>query len=656
MAAGADVSLQNEGGWTPLQEASILRDKETATIMLRHYQELAWAKWCRRLPCLAANLQRMRDFYLELHWKFESPVIPFIHRLVPSDTYRIWKCGASIRADMTLAGFDNLRVQRKDQTVLFFGSGSADGKLSPGTLCILDHTEREALNVLGDSSARASDADLAADVQDLFATNVYRAGIDVTAAELVPQLTWRRQEKVETVGPWKTKVYEMHNVQVTFKSRRVPGARPDKELFALNKDGEGAAMVDEDLDKVLTEEERQQLDAAFEVQTHMLDEHENADSDLDDSDGDGVTEGCDDDRRLRGITSAKGGMTGNNGVPSQQLNALSIADQGPSCTDNHHVGTGEKLGKNLRGSQRGWRSLHKGDSSAREEPLAPGKALQSDAETAPRQPSTSSKSSRRVKLRHTRRSRKGRAAAEDVRLDDDEAVASGGPPLSSFEKGLKPILWLTDGFPLKMDELVPLLDVLANKVKAVRRLKEVVTTKLPPGMVPVKVAIPIFKVIRAVVTFCNFQTFERTAADSNPPAAAAHEEFFEDGGSAGEDGDHDSDGEHDDLFVTPPGSPSHEHASSGRALLPAATAANGSPEANGTEKNSSWFAWRTSKKKPVGGAPPAVATVKDKAEPSTVPGAELFSIPPDYKWIDARDHRQRARGQQHARHKASAES
>jgi hypothetical protein len=40
------------------------------------------------------------------------------------------------------------------------------------------------------------------------------------------------------------------------------------------------------------------------------------------------------------------------------------------------------------------------------------------------------------------------------------------------------------GFP---SEHSPLLDVLANKVKAIRRLRELLTTKLPTGTFPVKV-------------------------------------------------------------------------------------------------------------------------------------------------------------------------
>lgn len=58
---------------------------------------------------------------------------------------------------------------------------------------------------------------------------------------------------------------------------------------------------------------------------------------------------------------------------------------------------------------------------------------------------------------------------------------------NEYKKGLRPILWLSPNFPLQTEELLPLLDILANKVKAIRRLRELLTTKLPLGTFPVKV-------------------------------------------------------------------------------------------------------------------------------------------------------------------------
>ncbi|CAI7877913.1 unnamed protein product [Closterium sp. NIES-53] len=108
--AGADVSLQNGGGWTAIQEAVCTRDEVIATAILRHSGVQVWARYMRRLPALAAILTRMRDFYMEVTWSFESSVIPFVSRIAPSDTYRIWKRGPRLRADMTLAGFDGFRL------------------------------------------------------------------------------------------------------------------------------------------------------------------------------------------------------------------------------------------------------------------------------------------------------------------------------------------------------------------------------------------------------------------------------------------------------------------------------------------------------------------------------------------------------------------
>jgi hypothetical protein len=54
-------------------------------------------------------------------------------------------------------------------------------------------------------------------------------------------------------------------------------------------------------------------------------------------------------------------------------------------------------------------------------------------------------------------------------------------------KTLRPTVWLTEDFPLTVDEFLPLLDILATRVRAVRRLRELLTTKFPPGTFPVKV-------------------------------------------------------------------------------------------------------------------------------------------------------------------------
>ncbi|KAF9625517.1 hypothetical protein IFM89_023828 [Coptis chinensis] len=88
---------------------------------------------------------------------------------------------------------------------------------------------------------------------------------------------------------------------------------------------------------------------------------------------------------------------------------------------------------------------------------------------------------------------------------------------SEYKKGLRPILWLSPNFPLQTEELLPLLDFLANKVKAIRCLRELLTTNLPPGTFPVKVVIPVVPTIRVLVTFTKFEELQPLDEFSTPP-------------------------------------------------------------------------------------------------------------------------------------------
>ena len=102
---------------------------------------------------------------------------------------------------MTLAGFDGFQIQRSNQSFLFLGDGSEDGRVVPGSLCVLYHKDKEIMNALDSAGSQPSDVEIAQEVIVMSQTNMYRPGIDVTQVELVPQITWRRQEKVEMVGP-----------------------------------------------------------------------------------------------------------------------------------------------------------------------------------------------------------------------------------------------------------------------------------------------------------------------------------------------------------------------------------------------------------------------------------------------------------------------
>ncbi|XP_010524952.1 PREDICTED: ankyrin repeat domain-containing protein 13B [Tarenaya hassleriana] len=469
MSSGADWSLQNENGWSALQEAVCTREEAIAMIIARHYQPLAWAKWCRRLPRIVASASRIRDFYMEITFHFESSVIPFISRIAPSDTYRIWKRGSNLRADMTLAGFDGFRIQRSDQTFLFLGEGysSDNGKMSlpPGSLIVLAHKEKEVTNALEGAGTQPTEAEVAREVALMSQTNMYRPGIDVTQAELVPHLNWRRQERTEMVGNWKAKVYDMLHVMVSVKSRRVPGAMTDEELFAVDEERTATNGAENgDLEDVLTAEERMQLDSALRM---------------------GSSDAIDDEENEVVDYHENGSGEANNGSVKEKKSWFSWSKK--------NAKTGQDESEDPK--------LKKGSKLVPEDSNPKGKSLKSEEEVGGE--------AKKAK------DNKGVAKKKKKKGGTDE----GAKHESEYKKGLRPVLWLTPDFPLKTEELLPLLDILANKVKAVRRLRELLTTKLPPGMFPIKLAIPIVPTIRVLVTFTKFEELQPAEEFSTPPSS-----------------------------------------------------------------------------------------------------------------------------------------
>lgn len=525
MVAGADWSLQNEQGWSALQEAICNKQENIAKIIVRHYQPLAWAKWCRRLPRLVAIMRRMRDFYMEITFHFESSVIPFISRIAPSDTYKIWKRGANLRADMTLAGFDGFRIQRSDQSILFLGDGSEDGRVPPGSLCIISHKDKEIMNALDGAGSHASESEVQQEVAAMSQTNIFRPGIDVTEAVLLPQLTWRRQERTEMVGQWKGKVYEMHNVVVSIKSRKVPGALNDDELFSSCN---GNETDSDELNEILSEEERKQLEVAL-----KLDSYEN-----------------------------EGGGDG-------------IIGHRHSCFEPREIPIQDVETKYEKKGWFGWRKRdqkHEGqkkldpvNGSPSRSPIKPGRHsvdVVSGDEAA--------------------RSRgRDRKTSPSVNVESGNRCKNGNHE-NEYKKGLRPILWLSPNFPLKIEEFLPLLDILANKVKAIRRLRELLTTKLPMGTFPVKVAIPVVPTIRVLVTFTKFEELQPL-----------------------------------EEFSTPPSSPT-----------PTTAACHDTPAVKHPSSSSSWFQW-------IKPAYPRTSSSSDSSSSKLENAHDPFAIPSDYTWVTA---------------------
>ncbi|KAL4186463.1 hypothetical protein AMTRI_Chr09g33990 [Amborella trichopoda] len=470
MAAGADWSLQNEQGWNALQEAIFRRQPEISAIIVRHYYPLAWTKWCRRLPRLRLAMGKMRDFYMEIDFRFESSVIPFVGRVAPSDTYRIWKRGSDLRADMSLAGFDGFRIQRADQSFLFFGHGS-NGSAS-GSLLVLTHKDKKVVDALEGAGARPSEAEVEKEVAAMARSSIYRPGVDVTMAELVPLLTWRRQIRAEMVGPWKAKVYEMRNVSFSVKSRRAPPPPTPIDVTPLNN---------------LNEEEKSFMKEMADIDKKAKGDPNHGSqrrscygkeaSCLDDGFRTGNANGAFSGQNV-GFLGKNAAVSGCGGLDSGDDGWFSGEEDWFSGDQGRFLGAGERRSVYVEGKVGGLMEEESG--------------FQSSESGFPA----------------------GRRSLDSIPIDEED----GGKKESEFRRGLRPVIWLTEEFPLETEELLPLLDILADKVKAVRRLRELLTTKFPNGTFPVKVSIPVVPTIKVVITFTKFEEWKQESNELSTPS------------------------------------------------------------------------------------------------------------------------------------------
>lgn len=100
---------------------------------------------------------------------------------------------------------------------------------------------------------------------------------------------------------------------------------------------------------------------------------------------------------------------------------------------------------------------------------------------------------------------------EEYFSDEDLNGRDIGKPkkISQKVQRFKANLWLSDEFPIKLQEqILPILDLMSTLASPhVSKLKDFITMQLPSGF-PVKVEIPLFHVLNAVITFGNVFALE----------------------------------------------------------------------------------------------------------------------------------------------------
>lgn len=238
LQCGADVCKENRNGWTVLQEAVSTRDPELVRLVLRYRDYQRTAKRLAGIPVLLERLRQAQDFYVEMKWEFTSWV-PLVSRICPSDTYRVWKSGQSLRVDTTLMGFEQMTWQRGNRSFIFRGQDSSAEVMEVDhdrqlvfreTLCVSSLTSLPvgrgnngaccgtggALGLLG--ATLPSDEQVAARLSAPVVTTQLDTRNIAFERNKTGILGWR-SEKTEMVNGYEAKVYAASNLELITRTR-----------------------------------------------------------------------------------------------------------------------------------------------------------------------------------------------------------------------------------------------------------------------------------------------------------------------------------------------------------------------------------------------------------------------------------------------------
>jgi len=197
LESDADPRHRSTKGWSPIDEAVSQGDERLVRVLFDSAQQSLQQRWERRLDLIAASLRILPDFECTIRWEFESPVLPLLSKIAPSDVLRLKKRGTNLRVDSTLASWKRFRFsKRRDLTTLFRGGDEGSYPAGGGwgqvqrqarpSLCMVNHSKQTLVNV-----TEGLDSDEAGAVLgDLVSADVVQWDMQMDSLEVAEATTW----------------------------------------------------------------------------------------------------------------------------------------------------------------------------------------------------------------------------------------------------------------------------------------------------------------------------------------------------------------------------------------------------------------------------------------------------------------------------------
>ncbi|XP_036909248.1 ankyrin repeat domain-containing protein 13D isoform X2 [Sturnira hondurensis] len=217
----ANVGKESCQGWAVLQEAVSTGDPEMVQLVLQYRDYQRATRRLAGIPELLSKLRQAPDFYVEMKWEFTSWV-PLVSKMCPSDVYRVWKRGESLRVDTSLLGFEHMTWQRGRRSFIFKGQEAGALVMEVDHDRQVVHTETLGLTLHEPEALLAAMRPSEEHVASRLTSPIVSTHLDTrkVAFERNKCGIWGwRSEKMETVSGYEAKVYSATNVELVTRTR-----------------------------------------------------------------------------------------------------------------------------------------------------------------------------------------------------------------------------------------------------------------------------------------------------------------------------------------------------------------------------------------------------------------------------------------------------
>ncbi|XP_068525766.1 ankyrin repeat domain-containing protein 13C-like [Anas acuta] len=212
LAHNAPVNVENAQGWSPLAEAISYGDRQMITALLRKLKQQFRESVEEKRPWLLKALKELGDFYLELHWDFQSSV-PLLSRILPSDACKIHKQGINIRLDTTLIDFTDMKCQQGNLSFIFNGDAAPSE-----SFVVLDNEQKVYWRIHHEESEMETEEE----VDILMSSDIYSATLSTKSITFTrAQTGWLfREDKTGRVGNFSADFYLVNGLVLELRKRR----------------------------------------------------------------------------------------------------------------------------------------------------------------------------------------------------------------------------------------------------------------------------------------------------------------------------------------------------------------------------------------------------------------------------------------------------